>query len=357
MLSNVEAVRRPALRNDEARITNDELNFRHSTFGIWKSVITSHHARRTQSAFPRGFTLVELLVVIAIVGILIAMLLPAIQAAREAARRMSCQNNLKQIGLAFHGYHDAMQHLPPPKFGNVATSLQASALVLILPYMEESDRFAGYDLKKPVNDPQNAPLSSKPITNYLCPSMALPRAVPEVSCGESLGAGSYLITAGTDIVNPMAVLDGAFVNPKDVTANNYCLGFKHIEDGTAKTTVVGESDYGLREYLWDKCPDANGTARWGDQTWANGYWFDAWGHISWGIYKLTGRSFYNRASIAPDEMSVISKVVRVFRSDHSGGCQFVIADGSVHFVPDEIEYPVLRALITRAGGEADVYVD
>ena len=96
-----------------------------------------------QYALALGFTWVELLVVIAIIGILIALLLPAVQSAREAARRMGCQNNLKQVGLAVHNYHDAMHHLPPPKLGTVSTSKEASTFVVILPYLEEGDRYSG----------------------------------------------------------------------------------------------------------------------------------------------------------------------------------------------------------------------
>jgi len=278
-------------------------------------------------------------------------LLPAIQSAREAARRMSCQNNLKQIGLAVQHYSDAMHHLPPPKSGNSATTFQSSMFVLILPYLEEGSRYAQYDLKKPVNDPVNIPMSSQPLPAYLCPSMALPRSVPETVCGECLGPGSYIISAGTDISYPTVVLDGAFVNPGQIPDGNYMLSLKQITDGTSKTFLVGEMNYGIQEYKWQKCSSLNGSVAWGDQTWANGYWFDAWGHISWSIYEMTGRTFYDRKSIAQDELSVLQKLLRIFRSDHPGGAQFVFVDGSVHFVPDEVDYPVLRAYITRAGND------
>jgi prepilin-type processing-associated H-X9-DG protein len=97
----------------------------------------------------------------------------------------------------------------------------------------------------------------------------------------------------------------------------------------------------------------NGAPKYGDQTWAHGYWFHAWAHINWRIYELSGRGYYNRSRILPDEMPEQQKLYRVFRSDHPGGAQFVYVDGSVHFVPDTIEYPVLRALVTRAGDEVD----
>jgi prepilin-type processing-associated H-X9-DG protein len=223
--------------------------------------------------------------------------------------------------------------------------------VLILPYLEESERFAQYDLKKVFTDPQNVALTSQPVANYLCPSMALPRAVPDIACGECLGPGSYIISAGTDVSNPSSMLDGAFVNPREVGNGNYSLAFKNITDGTSKTFLFGEMDYGIREYPWERCGSQNGTPRWGDQTWADGYWYDAWGHLNWRIYEMGGRPFYNRSSFTPDDMSTFTRILRVFRSDHPGGSQFAYVDGSVHFIPTEVEYPVLRALVTRAGDE------
>jgi prepilin-type N-terminal cleavage/methylation domain-containing protein/prepilin-type processing-associated H-X9-DG protein len=301
-----------------------------------------------------GFTLVELLVVIAIIGILCAMLLPAIQSAREACRRAHCQNNLKQIGLAAQNYHDSQKHLPPPKLGTTSTSEEASTFVVLLPYLEESDRFSQYALEKPMTDPVNLEFSSVPLNVYMCPSMALPRAVPEPVCKEVLGPGSYIISASSEIGSPTSKLDGAFMNPSSLAGGSYSLSLKQITDGSSKTFLVGETDYGLREYVWTDCPSQNGSTKWGHNMWAQGYWYYAFGHLSWQFHSMTGREFYNRQTVQPDEIGTIGHILRVFRSDHPNGVQFVFLDGSVHFVSDDVEYSTLRALVTRAGGESSV---
>jgi prepilin-type processing-associated H-X9-DG protein len=309
---------------------------------------------------------VELLVVIAIIGILVALLLPAIQAAREAARRTECQNNLKQIGLATHNFAQTNGHLPPPKVLKVgkvldsgaATETYGSTFVLLLPFLEESALYANYNIEKSVLESPNLELTSRSIGTYLCPSMKLPRTVPFAPCGEQLGPGSYMISATSSMINPGDELDGAFTKPpvqriaggKQVVAP-YTLNYNHILDGTSKTLLVGEKNYGLDGYNWDACSSMNGSPRYGDQTWAHGYWFFAWGHINWFYHESSGRSFYNRSAIHSDEQVIGSKIVRVFRSDHPGGAQFVFLDGSVQFVPEDIDYTVLRALVTRAGEE------
>ncbi len=311
-----------------------------------------------------GFTLIELLVVIAIIGILVAILLPAIQAARESARRMTCQNNLKQIGLATLGYHDAYGHLPPPKVivpgqaatENAAVRQSGSTFVLLLPFLEEGNRFAKFAIDKTVIDPQNLPITSNPIDVYLCPSMQLPRTIPQSPC-ETLGPGSYMISASTDISGPSSILNGAFTRPSSVTVGGnkidkpYTLGLKDILDGTSKTLLVGENSYSVSQYQWETCGELNGTSRWGDQTWAEGYWFYAWGHIRAEFYEVTGRGVYNRATFADDEVSMLNQFLRVFRSDHPGGAQFVSVDGSVQFISDSVDYTILRAHVTRAGEE------
>ena len=198
----------------------------------------------------RAFTLVELLVVIAIIGILVALLLPAIQAARESARRMGCQNNLKQIGLAVQNYCQAQHHLPPPKIGAGQFNMLGGTFVALLPYLEETSLFASYDSSKDVDDPVNLPITSKAIPVYMCPSMKLNRTVPETAAGEKLGPGSYLISTRTDDAL-YRNLDGAFANPSD--DGHYSLGIQHILDGTSKTLAGGRNELQPSQLELVKC--------------------------------------------------------------------------------------------------------
>jgi prepilin-type processing-associated H-X9-DG protein len=241
----------------------------------------------------------------------------------------------------------------------------------LLPYLEESSLFATYDLNKSIFDSPNEELTSQPVAVFLCPSMQFPRDVPQSPC-ERLGPGSYMISAATNITTydgaPYNIdFDGAFADVRVAKTGNgsndsvvvlpYTLGLKHITDGTSKTFIVGENDYGLLGYDWETCSGLNGSFRGGDQTWANGYWVYAWGHINWKFYDSSGRGFYNRSEILSDENSIKTTLYRNYRSDHPGGAQFVYVDGSVHFVPETIDYPVLRALVTRAGGEVESSVN
>jgi prepilin-type processing-associated H-X9-DG protein len=294
------------------------------------------------------------LVVIVIIGVLVALLLPAIQAARDSGRRTTCANHLKQIGLATHGFQTAKKHLPPPVALPGDGPIQpnaSSTFVVLLPHLEEGSRYANFDPSKSVDGSVNLPTTTGAVETFLCPSMQLTRDMPAVDCGEKLGAGSYIISTRTSYSSAAmasgddSAMDGAFAM-SDVN-EPYRLSFQHFVDGTAKTFLVGEVNFGFHDLEWD-CPARAGQIKWGDQTWARGYWPYAWGHIGWSKYQFFGLASYNaRRAVSGFE------TLRVFRSDHPDGAQFLFVDGSVRFVQESISYPILRAQVTRAGGEAD----
>jgi prepilin-type N-terminal cleavage/methylation domain-containing protein len=298
----------------------------------------------TASKRRGAFTLVELLTVIAIIGILIALLLPAVQAAREQARHCLCRSNLRQVGLATLLYHDANGHLPPPKAGSVAaTSDHGSALVLLLPYLEEGSLYATYNVEKPISDAVNRLVTTGVISAYLCPSMSPPSAAPSGG-GVPYGYGSYLIST-REQYQPVDNT-GAFDNV--VAGKPYTLGLEDVTDGTASTLLAGEINYpfGDAELL----PSADHPAvagQGGAFAWAQGYWILAWGHMAGEAPQL----FNNRQRAAPPLS------YRTYRSDHPGGVNFVRLDTSVRFVANDSDPVLRRALVTRAGDEVLTSLD
>lgn len=300
--------------------------------------------KRVQNANASGFTLVELLVVIAIIGILIALLLPAVQAAREAARTCMCRSNLRQVGLATLNYHDTQKHLPPPKIGTKFEDF-GSAMVLLLPYLEEGALYSTYDLTKPIADPVNLPVTSGTIAPYLCPTMAPPKLVG-IGQGTPFGHGSYLISTRTKYSkvseNPLEtdkLPDGAFTTIN--LGDGYSLGLKDITDGTSHTLFVGEINYAFETHETSPEPMPTVGETNGAFAWAQGYWAVGWGHMAGEAPKLYNN---NKTPAAPYSR-------RTFRSDHAGGVHFVLLDGSVRFLSDDTDPALRNALVTRAGDE------
>ncbi|MEZ6046186.1 MAG: DUF1559 domain-containing protein [Planctomycetaceae bacterium] len=289
-----------------------------------------------KSVFPRqhtrnAFTLIELLVVMAIISILMSLLLPAVQATRESARRTQCRNNLKQIGLAFHNFGDTHRVLP---YGGTLEFY--SAFATALPMFEQQQLYGNYDFTQSYTTPENTEALNSKISTLLCPSMWIPREVPDLFCNEIGAVGSYAVCEGTSAYSGDA--DGLFpMNWPLYGIENEPVRFDDIKDGTSHTIMVGELNYQMEDYTWtassSSCPARAGEIRWGAARWGVGYP---------GVSIANTSGTFNENSYAN---------YTSFKSDHAGGAFFLFADGSVSFVGQAIEPSILDALATRDGDE------
>lgn len=292
-----------------------------------------------------AFTLVELLVVIAIIGILIAMLLPAVQAAREAARRSSCTNNMKQIGLALHLYHDTFNALPagwrgfdpttgqPFWFGVPGWAWSAS----ILPYMEQTAIHDGLvHFERPITDPINAPVRVVEIATFRCPSdiggktFSLAGGEPSVatvSFPVTMATGNYIGVFGTvdfhHVCNPSSPqFNGCMGNGSFIL--NRQFRFADFTDGLSNTLIVGERCSKLAPSTWI------GVVTGGQH----------------GVARVAGV-----ASYPPNSEDTPAHYFHNFSSFHPAGTNFLSADGSVRLIPETIDEHTFHALTTRGAGE------
>ncbi len=289
--------------------------------------------KRTNKRARPGFTLVELLVVIAIIGILIALLLPAVQAAREAARRMSCSNGLKQISLGMHNYHDTFKTLPPGQLfiGDTGGTSRATRgrgwgwSALILPQMEQSGLYEGLDFSRLMADPVNIDLVRTYNNIFLCPSS------PQPEDGVPVGNGSQTYTivdpgqAPTNYVGNGGAFRNSFNThntPTDrqngVLLRDKSIKFRDITDGTSNTLLAGETIY--YDFLWD--PNMYGRAHHTAGTADSGL-----------ALMRIGRRRLNPPATASNTIKR-----EAFASYHPGGAQFALCDGSVRFLSETIEH-------------------
>lgn len=314
-----------------------------------------------------GFTLLELLVVIAIVGVLLAMLLAAVQAAREAARRMHCGNNLKQIGTAIQNYADVHHSFPP---GNITLGPCCKApsygvwSVSILPFLEQSNLYASYDPRLPLEHPAHAFLRTQNLPVYNCPSdfqagqLLVPFSGPHNNqkwmtssyrgmAGVSWGLpGEYKYRRhwdNSDVLSPACprARRGAlhWIGTVDNQPNDYrCESYGTITDGSSNTLLVGE-------YSTKTVPAC--TTFW------------AYSYTSYALSSMTPES----RTLIPDYRKCVQQgdakpCRRAFASFHAGGIiQFLKCDGSVMPISQSINMNVYWGLATIAGGEAVTFYE
>jgi prepilin-type N-terminal cleavage/methylation domain-containing protein/prepilin-type processing-associated H-X9-DG protein len=284
-----------------------------------------------------GFTLIELLVVIAIIAVLIGLLLPAVQKVREAANRMKCSNNLKQIGLGLHNYHDTYNSFPP---GGTTSGKDGLAFhVLILPFIEQDNLYKQFDLNQSHGSATNKPLGFTRVPIYMCPS-AVNLVTGNKAEGDGAATTHYHGNGGpndlaTNKYLVVATMNGGLAQ-QGVLGRDTKHRIADITDGSSNTFLVGETswtrpggaDVGYR--VWHRgCNAQAGQACCSCRNVANApntVWF------------LGGNTNYSNFS---------------FGSIHPGGTHFLFGDGSTRFVSDNVALGVLLATSSRNGGEVE----
>lgn len=325
-----------------------------------------------------GFTLVELLVVIAIIGVLVSLLLPAVQAAREAARRMSCGNNMRQLGLAMHNYESAVRRIPPSACVNPRTTANASWSIhgRLFPYLEQNNLANQVDLSR--NWSNYPVLSYYRVPTYVCPSDPRSGNARDTSLTGSsvqffLYPTTYAFNLGTwFIYDPVTNRGG-----DGVTHPNSELRFAHVVDGLSKTLWAAEvhawqaytrnggppttampqtiqevaviANSGVKDRIF---PDRTGSGR---TEWTNGHCHHSGFTVTLGpntvvpftfngiLYNIDYNSQQEGASTTRPSYAVLTS-----RSWHTGMVHVCLMDGSVQPINNHIDLQVWRALGTRA---------
>ena len=284
----------------------------------------------------RGFTLVELLVVIAIIGILIGMLLPAVQQVREAARRIQCANNTRQLGLSVLNYESAHMQFPPGWDSQSDTDSTPGWgwSAIVLPFVEQNNLASQIDFRSSITAPVNASVLEEVVDICLCPSDPSPEIAElgqATSVGSAGGSGTRNPTTGGDALmvsrsNYSGVFGNLEVNDDPFAGNgiffgNSQIGFRSISDGASNTMMIGERRNDL-------------------------------GAVTWlGVIEGVDEPFARIVGAADHAPNDSGDGFEDFRSYHTGGVNMGFADGSTQFISDSISQTVFQALGSRNGGE------
>ena len=299
--------------------------------------------RASSDGRQNAFTLVELLVVIAIVGTLVGLLLPAVQSAREAANRSSCQNNLKQLGLALQGFHDARKKLPA---GYVSAFDGSGAdtgpgwgwAASVLPWLEQSAIHARIDFARPIEAAVNAEARTGVVKAYLCPSDAAPAAAFAVGPRDLSGrlVSTLCTVAPSNYVGNFGVSEPG-VDGEGVFFRGSEIAFRDITDGLSTTFLAGERSFRYAEATWVGA--VSGAQQVPTPSSPMAFQIN---NASNFVLAHTGESF-DGAHGATE--------INNFTSRHGRGGNYLFADAHVSLLGDETDYATFKALSTRSKGE------
>jgi prepilin-type N-terminal cleavage/methylation domain-containing protein len=324
----------------------------------------------------RGFTLLELLIVIAIIGVLVSLLLPAVQSAREAARRTSCRNNVKQMGLALHNYHDAFRMFPPgivsvlsnPSWQIPAGNCNGEAPDLgpgwsffarILPYLEQDNLYRSIQFGSPITDPTNDAARRTLVNTYLCPSDGGPEIVNVCDCGNPpIAANTPSVIADGARCSYVGCLGGGSASNPDPLCGCYewqpfngtfhrnsKIRIADITDGTSMTIGVGERDTRFVQSIWAGVVPGEEVV-YNQTTHPQPYNPALPGCQNWRP-SITAIVVHSRQYTVNDPNGSPAS----FHSAHTVGGTFLFMDGSCHFIGNNIDLTTMRALCTRNYGE------
>jgi prepilin-type N-terminal cleavage/methylation domain-containing protein/prepilin-type processing-associated H-X9-DG protein len=319
-----------------------------------------------------AFTLIELLVVIAIIAVLISLLLPAVQSAREAARRAQCVNNLKQIGLAMHNYHDVNNALPLGRTLQVGTYRPFSQQARILQYMEQSNTFNTLNFSLSSYDVSNGTGGATSVNSFLCPSDTPPQ-IPsdQILAGFGLGAVNYRANEGTSVAmwygadDVSNVNNGKVIEPSGLFYSSQLIKLSSVSDGTSNTAafsehVIGDFSNSISTNFSDTYRPGTYPAT-SDEAFTfclatdvNNLSLQGYSNVgapwTYGYHSTT--SYWHSAP--PNTRSCMyppSRISTTANSRHPGGINLTLADGSVRFIKSTVNIQTWRALGTRNGGE------
>lgn len=338
-----------------------------------------------------GFTLVELLVVIAIIGVLVSLLLPAVQQARETARRTQCTSHLRQLGLAAHNFHDVRNGFPSnlvprgrPGANGYIGYFQGNwgVMAYLTPFLEQTAVYDMMNLDSPtyanvggawiVPDPSNRLAAATLVPLYLCPSDISRKVSTNWGITEGIGPTNYCGNMGTGLDRSGGEQNGSPYDADGVFFADSKIRFADLLDGSSHTAAMSESLLGEGGTTMSAIPpnsakkvyknlpfgqnitEANCAAAvtWNQSDPRQFSWYS--GEIrcaSYNHFFPPNTHFFDCVANGPESEGYIASGWKAARSNHPGGVNLLLCDGAVRFVSDTIAMEVWRALATRAGGE------